>query len=245
MNYWLLLTSVAAAFGIVNCEAADKPLEISGPISAETLAYVKENISNSSRLTIRSPGGDGLIAIQLSRLLREHNITIVVKDVCLSACAQFVVPGARKVEFVGRPLFGMHHTATALKLFLEKSGDHEGARIYERRAAQEVQFYKEISVDKKLLLTPLNEILPVCIIRGADTPDGFGLVASRRMFFVPSNVRYRRSVPQDVSGAWAQSPEQVESTVKALGLKANTLSFTFDSEPTKDRGVSNMPICSQ
>lgn len=76
-------------------------------------------------LVIRSVGGNGQAAIDIAERLRAWNTSIIVWDVCLSACAHFAFVGAAK-RFVPEPgVVGWHRSLprTRFEALLLNSAD--------------------------------------------------------------------------------------------------------------------------
>jgi hypothetical protein len=197
------------------CSADGKPAEFTSPITSEALDAFRSLTSDGSILTITSTGGDTLTAIKVGRLIRDRDVTLVVRGFCLSACAQFIAPAARKLVFEGLPIFAMHHSATALGGTLRASGDDRGAAFYDRVAAEEQRFYKDMGFREELLTYPFSLIEPVCVGPADELTSRPAGVMSKWGFSILSRPTYQRLVPdQELEGRWAESSDEVMATAR-------------------------------
>ncbi len=90
--------SSAHPWRIANCPGDDCAIYYRGQIRT---ADVKALLAETSKVEVKwiyvsSVGGSGLPAISLANRVREWGATIVVEDICMSACANYVFPSARK-----------------------------------------------------------------------------------------------------------------------------------------------------
>lgn len=96
------------AFGISIAQAEPPPnkprtisIAINGSINAELIERVREAISKTSGdplpagliVHLNSPGGDGLAALEIGRLLRQAQAHIFVSEKCSSACVFIFMGG--------------------------------------------------------------------------------------------------------------------------------------------------------
>jgi hypothetical protein len=106
---------------LVNCEGASRSYWVDfmsqatwcfdGPIGSNLDLSVFRRLKADDRVVMRSEGGDPLIAMRLSDILREKNVAVILYDYCLAACADFV--------FVANRTFVKSNTIVAW------NGDHD------------------------------------------------------------------------------------------------------------------------
>ena len=93
-------------------------LRISGVIGKEMPALLRQLITlNDTVLELNSGGGDALAAMEMGRLIHERRIELRVDGICMSACANYLLPAAKRLS--GSGLIGFHGDPNAL---LEQEG---------------------------------------------------------------------------------------------------------------------------
>jgi hypothetical protein len=68
-----------------------------GPIGSNLDLSAFRRLSAGDRVVMRSEGGSPFIAMQLSDILREKNVEVILHDYCLGACADYVFVANRTV----------------------------------------------------------------------------------------------------------------------------------------------------
>ncbi len=64
---------------------------LDGAITSILKVAVAADLADRGIAVVRSHGGDTARAIQLANTLRDRNATVVVRDLCLNACASFIM----------------------------------------------------------------------------------------------------------------------------------------------------------
>jgi hypothetical protein len=102
------------------------------------------------RLIITSGGGSVAAALDIAAAVHDRHLDIEVPTTCLSSCANYVFPAARR-KVIGRPGAVAWHGNMAHVLYLEQMGqgswsdsEMQGARQLARR---EAEFFRRIGVD--------------------------------------------------------------------------------------------------
>jgi len=97
---------------------------ISGKIDAAFLARLEAEVAaGAKRIVVKSGGGDGLVGVKLARIVVENDLTIIVDDYCISACASYVFLPAKSREVLPNSVVGFHHDNFSFGKFVE---EHEG-----------------------------------------------------------------------------------------------------------------------
>ncbi|GAD80154.1 hypothetical protein [Vibrio ezurae] len=81
---------------------------ISGEAVLEALRAVRESNTQVKKLAITSQGGDMSAGIELGFFIKEHNWDVEVRELCFSACANYVLPAAKSVTIDANSLLGWH-----------------------------------------------------------------------------------------------------------------------------------------
>lgn len=168
---WLALASAltVTAAGVVAGEAGTQAVAgYHGEISAENNARFFDDFDGRPvrRLVIRSGGGDVAAAIELAEWVHARGLDITVEDRCLSACANYVFPAARRKEIRAGAVVAWHGNyhhleATGLwrddvALRMQRDGEDEASATryvraqVERLVALERAFFARIGVDQRV-----------------------------------------------------------------------------------------------
>lgn len=93
---------------------------IAGYINREFLKELKALPPETSTIIIYSTGGLGDIALDAAELIRSRGWTVIIFGSCNSACAEYVLPAAKKVVFFDDPLVGFHGNMSSMRYFVLK-----------------------------------------------------------------------------------------------------------------------------
>ncbi len=206
----------AILFGSCSAQAASEgdTLKIEGRINPDLLLHI-ENLPNSIRkIEITSQGGDTLTAISIGQIIRERNYELTVKKYCLSACAQWLMPSTKSLIVEAGAVVAFHQTSTFIMEILIQSGAEDEVGGYSEVASEESSFYKDIGVPSILLTRPFELKEPICFVRSEDTGIGYAAVATSFGSFVFKNETYQKLTNQRISGRWAETPEQLVTSIK-------------------------------
>ena len=92
-----------------------------------------------------STGGSVLAAIKLGRLIYNQNLPILVSGVCLSSCANYLIPASREVKILKNTYVGFHGTPSrSEKEYLKQFKTFSKSEIEERKAFFRKNTYAEI-----------------------------------------------------------------------------------------------------
>ncbi len=82
------------------------------PVSEAFVEVLKKrSFSENDHIIISSRGGANKAGLDLGEFLQKQNLNIAINGKfgpCFSACAEFVLPAAKKVHFKNNPLIGYH-----------------------------------------------------------------------------------------------------------------------------------------
>lgn len=220
-----------------------------GIIAEEFEKFISENIGDGiSKLIISSLGGDTNVAMRVSDLIEKHNVEIVVREICASACAHFLfVPAKRgSVEPGGLVIF--HTTSAALEAARLRPDLPEFERlsgIIPAGAAKEREFYEVRGLNPALLTDPFIAMQPVCVGRDVEWIDGLPVMAylSRYSWWLPleSDLIAYGMPPKD--GFWPTSIRDFSSfddTIKRYRLGSLAI---WKSTRSSLGGLRELPIC--
>ncbi|MDW6020006.1 hypothetical protein SBW85_20080 [Vibrio plantisponsor] len=70
---------------------------ITGEAVLRAIRIARNNEKPITKLIITSPGGDIAAGIEFGYFIREHNVDVDVRKLCFSACANYILPAAKKL----------------------------------------------------------------------------------------------------------------------------------------------------
>ena len=100
-------------------------VSLTGEINEESVGYIFERLSPATTLVVNSGGGHNKDALDLAEYIFEHNVHVVFRNECLSACALFILPAAKNRTIEPDLLVG-YHGSPAMLNFLYRKQDPEG-----------------------------------------------------------------------------------------------------------------------
>jgi hypothetical protein len=136
---------------VTDIRVARNALCFTGDIDAAT-AERAETLMGDRRLTamvITSDGGEVTAALRLARALRARSLLLVVKNHCISSCANFLFPAAR-TKAVAPDSILIFHGGIAPGAFGGLFGDGEERELL----SQTRSFFREIGVDGSITWQP-------------------------------------------------------------------------------------------
>jgi len=86
---------------------------------------IDNSIEDNSVLSFNSIGGLTSIALKVSDRIAKHNITIVVSELCISNCAEIILPSGKKVIFRNDPIVGFHGNMQASRHYINNFAEKD------------------------------------------------------------------------------------------------------------------------
>lgn len=133
------LTFVAAAVIVWLLLSNGGSLKIDGVIGPSTVNKFKSGAYHE--IVLDSSGGSVGSAISIAKLLESKTVKVSVRGICLSACAEFIIPSSSSIKTSQRSMIGFHWSPLMDK--------HQ---FYENIGSQEHCFPDEISDFQEKLL---------------------------------------------------------------------------------------------
>ena len=89
----------------------------------ETYADIVADLpNNTDTLIIYSQGGNTDAAYKTAQIIINKKYSIKVAEICLSACAEYLLPAATEIELIREPLIGYHRNPILLRYLADKNG---------------------------------------------------------------------------------------------------------------------------
>lgn len=223
--------------------AGPTTLRFCGIINDETVDLTIRSLETGyfDKLLIDSFGGVTKAAVRLGRYLNGQDIDLYVDGICMSACSQFVMLGARRVALRENSIVAMHDTQMATNLL---TGPRLRSPESDADPALEAGFYEEIGVPAEVLYVPLAQLRPSCLA-GAVEIDGYtGLrIKTRYTYFMPDARYFKNIYPGLLLTDW---PDRKMVLDRAAGINARSPEFDLRlvyGYPDRSMTVERIPDC--
>ncbi len=132
--------STASITGDITVQAVDRLLiAINGEAPVRTLR-------------VNSGGGDAAAAVRLGRAVAASGIDLIVDGVCLSACANSLLPAAHSVSIVRGSVVGVHTSNISWALFALESSDQSLLDLIAADARDELLFLEGVGGRREFLI---------------------------------------------------------------------------------------------
>lgn len=147
-----------------NVTVSGTTLVFDGPISGdsvlEALRVVRNSGADIEKIRITSPGGDVPSGIELGYFVKENNLEVEVDTLCFSACANYVIPAARRVLINDGSLIGWHggprQSDEIWKAMAPSSDKDDLMKFVARLREKEEAFFEYINVDPDITVYGLT-----------------------------------------------------------------------------------------
>jgi hypothetical protein len=103
--------TLRARYGNANVQVCrDGNLALLGEISQNTANFLRDCLASRAyrSLHVDLRGGDVAAALDMAQALDDFDVEVVVDGLCFSACADYLLPAARKVRILPGSLVGIH-----------------------------------------------------------------------------------------------------------------------------------------
>lgn len=137
-----------------------------GPISQANVGafsrLLREHAASITTLAITSLGGETSAGLLLGRLVHEHKLKVIVREMCASSCANYVVTASNDVLVEEGALLGWHGGALQ-SLYMPYLTDEQVAASSEEALAalrdrliqwrrEEAEFFAAVGVDQAVTI---------------------------------------------------------------------------------------------
>ena len=204
-----------------------------GPITEKSVDefIMRTKDDHEFSFSVNSYGGDEAAALRMAFFLTNRHTSITVENVCMSACALYILPAAENVNIATNALVAFHPGSPALVEYYESKGmlDRLSPRIIQN-ANRAVTLYAGKKLDTSLFSDTLATLEPLCV-NDLGKPSEIRVKYS---FWIPKK-QYLQDKGYQVNGFW---PENVAEVKKALtGRIKNGTSWYFGYNRKLDYGT--------
>lgn len=120
-----LLVGLCTCDGAGHVSRAGSELRVTGAITSDTFTQVSSFLEQPgvTRLMIASEGGSSWASANLALLIQRNDIELVVQDHCLSSCAEYLLPAAKKLDLRETAVIGFHGNPQLERQLLREAGE--------------------------------------------------------------------------------------------------------------------------
>lgn len=93
-----------------------------GFIDDDFLIQLKNLPPETTEIALISTGGLADIGLEAAEIVRSRGLEVVVLGSCNSACAEYILPAASKIQFFDDPLVGFHGNESSMMYFAVEDG---------------------------------------------------------------------------------------------------------------------------
>jgi len=131
--------------------------QITPDSASETIKLIKKE--KIKKLSVNSMGGDGESAINLAKEIYENKISVEVRTVCASACANYIFVAGKNKILSERSFLLWHGGMNGPEKDITIRGDMSRERFFELDAVKkmkinEVNFYRYLKINSKMPYCP-------------------------------------------------------------------------------------------
>ncbi|MCL2912470.1 hypothetical protein L2725_01505 [Shewanella corallii] len=164
-----------------------------------------------SELVITSGGGDAMAAIEMGTLVFDHGLSVIVRNICASSCANYIVPAGKSVVVEKDSLMGWHGGAyqDLYVPFGGVQGNSEHLESLRRWQAAELVFFAKVGVDAVVTILGMM-------------PDS-GVTRDAPLFSYDQDTLVRLGLSIEFVGKPAQFDSQGVKLVQIIAISAPAL----------------------
>jgi len=110
------ITAAAAVISSSSSAFAEEPYYLSGKIDNVFVSDLEKALqAGNTKFEIKSQGGSEYWALlAANKIANVKDTEIIIDDICLSACAMYILPSATTVHSEGTDLIALHHSTYAV-----------------------------------------------------------------------------------------------------------------------------------
>lgn len=122
----ILVPTMFALLGMTfsGCRATERQV-IDGELDAAFVAKLQAAAKSGAPVTLSSYGGDPKVAFAAAPIIDSYPGSVAIGRLCLSSCAEFVLPTKAHETLLEQPLIGFHGSDEIARWLASKTGEKE------------------------------------------------------------------------------------------------------------------------
>jgi hypothetical protein len=194
-----ILTALCCFLLVTGCSKSNVKF-YSGEVNASFLDFL-DTLDDGSSFSLASYGGDELYALEAAEVIEQKGLSIEVVGICISACFDFLMPAAKQIEFINKPIVGSHgNTVLAYRLTVANgllSSTPDLGKTCIRRANWLLDIWKRNGVDSEVLLGKIMSLRPYQVVVENSYCARFKLAVD---YWLPSSAEMKALFGERVKG---------------------------------------------
>lgn len=219
INYFLIISML---YSCSSSEIETNHIFVSGPTDAKMLFKIKNAASlGVKNIIINSRGGRESIALDISEIIENNKMNLIIKGACTSACAQYLMVAASKVRISEDSIVSFHLNSFGI-LKIVRTAD---IRIFnlkeiESNSNRAKDLYLRKGVSLSLLENSTYQVEPICIER---SQLGEKLI-NKYDFWIP-NSEYLSISGFKFEGFWPTNIDNADHLVNQYNISGTKYKF--------------------
>jgi hypothetical protein len=194
-----LLVALLCIFLVSGCSKNNVTF-YSGEVNAGFLDFL-DTLDDGSSFSLASYGGDEQYALEAAEIIEQKGLSIEVVGICISACFDFLMPAAKQIEFINKPIVGSHgNTVLAYRLTVATgllSSTPDLGKTCVRRANWLLDIWKRNGVDSEVFLEKIMRLRPYQVVVENSYCARFKLAVD---YWLPSSAEMKAFFGERVKG---------------------------------------------
>ena len=195
---------------------------VSGPTDAEMLFKIKNAASlGVKNIMINSRGGRESIALDISEVIENNRMNLIIKGACTSACSQYLMVAASRVKISENSIVSFHlNSFGILKIVRKRDIKIFNLKEIESNSNRAKELYLRKGVSLKLLENSTYQVEPICIERSQ-----FGeKLINKYDFWIPSS-EYLSNSGFRFEGFWPRNIDEADHLVNQYSINGTKYKF--------------------
>lgn len=211
-------------------------LRVCTPITHEVIDQIETLIRDDDQeILVTSDGGNQDAALRLAQFVRDRDLTVRVRQFCLSACSTYVLAMAPRGVVDPYTSVAFHHTAAwVIDTYAARANMPADTR-WRAGSARERQAYRSAGLDDTLLDRIAMAVEPTCLAVGRGLAGQRGRHESRYDWYIPDRSAARTIYGDRVTGYW---PDELEQAAAILRLNIGRPNARIKVGPLPEGQVS-------
>jgi DNA-binding protein len=207
---------------------------LSGPTDAAMLAKLNDAVlAGTKKIIISSRGGRESVALDIAEIIRKNGMELEINDACTSACAQYLMVAASKVEISENAVVSFHLNSFGILKMVDEN-DIKKFNIEElknnRKRAENLYLKKGVSLT--LLEESTYQVEPLCL---QSNPQGEQLI-NKYDFWIPTE-NYLKNIGVKFQGFWPKNIKEAKNLAKLHYISSAKFKFGVDNKSNFRRKI--------
>jgi hypothetical protein len=194
---------------------------VSGKLNEKYFHSFDKSLREGRPIFLSSSGGDAQIALKIAKLIKVNHPTLKIGGVCLSACAEIILPSAIKYSefsFQGEPLIGFHQNSEIFRRNLSSNSKILFSRCLQDLNHDFLKFQKDVNIKQNSIDFQIMALLPRKSSASISNDCESSTIELYRKYWFPSSDQLKSIYGMIVPGrVCADTPMCIERVLSVIG----------------------------